>query len=52
MMAMGLIPLGTIPAGAVADAWGVPVALVLQGVLLVVIFGAFWLKKSGVRDLP
>ena len=52
MMAMGLIPLGTIPAGAVADAWGVPVALMLQGVLLIAVFGAFWLKKTGVRDLP
>ena len=39
MMLMGLLPLGAIPAGAMADAWGVPVALTIQGALMAAIFG-------------
>jgi predicted MFS family arabinose efflux permease len=52
MMSMGLVPLGTIPSGAVADLWGAPVSLILQGALMAAIFGAFWLTRSRVRDLP
>lgn len=52
MMTVGLLPLGTIPAGAVADAWGVPVALTIQGAVMAVIFAAFWLFRSRVRDMP
>jgi MFS family permease len=51
MMVMGLMPLGTISAGAVADAWGVPIALTVQGALMAAIFGAFWVTRSRVRDL-
>jgi MFS family permease len=51
MMTVGLLPLGTIPAGAIADAWGVPVALTIQGALMAAIFAALWLSRSRVRDL-
>jgi MFS family permease len=51
MMTVGLLPLGTIPAGAIADAWGVPVALTIQGVLMAAIFAGLWLFRSRVRDL-
>lgn len=52
MMIMGLMPFGTIPAGAIADAFGVPAALTLQGGLMILIFGAFWFARSRIRDLP
>ncbi len=51
MMTIGLMPLGTLPAGAMADAWGVPVTLTLQGGLMAAIFGALWLSRSKVRYL-
>jgi MFS family permease len=51
MMTIGLLPLGTLPAGAMADAWGVPVTLTLQGGLMAAIFGAVWLSRSKVRYL-
>jgi MFS family permease len=51
MMTVGLLPLGTIPAGAIADKWGVPLALTIQGALMAVIFAALWLSRSRVRDL-
>jgi MFS family permease len=51
MMTMGLLPLGTIPAGAMADRWGVPVALLVQGGLMAAVFAALWLARSRVRDL-
>ena len=51
MMTIGLLPLGTIPAGAMADAWGVPVALMVQGALMAVVFAALWLSRSRVREL-
>jgi MFS family permease len=51
MMAIGLLPLGTLPAGAMADAWGVPVTLTLQGGLMAAIFVALWLSRSKVRYL-
>jgi len=46
-----LDPLSTLPAGAIADAWGVPVALTLQGGLMAAIFGVLWLSRSRVRYL-
>ncbi|MGC9348438.1 MAG: MFS transporter, partial [Anaerolineae bacterium] len=49
MMTIGFVPLGTLPAGAMADAWGVPVTLTLQGGLMAVIFIALWLSRSKVR---
>jgi MFS family permease len=51
MMTVGLLPLGTIPAGAMADTWGVPIALTVQGALMAAIFAALWLSRSKVRDL-
>ena len=51
MMAMGLMPLGTIPSAALADLWGVPVVLVLQGALLIAIFGSLWVFKPHIRRL-
>ncbi len=51
MMTIGLMPLGTLPAGAMADAWGVPLTLTLQGGLMAAIFGLLWLSRSKVRDL-
>ena len=52
MMTMGLMPLGTIPAGALADVAGVPFVLALQGGLMVLIFSVLWLTKSKVKKLP
>jgi MFS family permease len=51
MMTIGFMPLGTLPAGAMADAWGVPVTLTLQGGLMAVIFVTLWLSRSKVRYL-
>jgi MFS family permease len=51
MMTIGLMPLGTLPAGAMADAWGVPVTLTLQGGLMTAIFLALWLARTRVREL-
>jgi MFS family permease len=51
MTTVGLLPLGTIPAGAMADAWGVPIALTVQGGLMAAIFAVLWLTRSRVRDL-
>ena len=51
MMTVGLLPLGTIPAGAIADRWGVPLALTIQGALMAAIFATLWLTRSRVRDL-
>jgi MFS family permease len=45
MMTWGLMPLGTVPAGALADRTGVPLVITLQGALLTAVFvavGAFW----------
>jgi MFS family permease len=51
MMTIGFMPLGTLPAGAMADAWGVPVTLTLQGALMAAIFGVLCLSRSRVRHL-
>jgi len=45
MMTWGLMPLGTLPAGALADRAGVPLVLTVQGVLLTTVFvavGVLW----------
>jgi MFS family permease len=45
MMTWGLMPLGTVPAGALADRTGVPLVVTLQGALLAAVFvgvGIFW----------
>ena len=51
MMGLGLVPLSTLPAGAMTDAWGVAVALTLQGGLMAAIFGVLWFSRSRVRYL-
>jgi len=51
MMLMGLMPLGTIPSAALADLWGVPAVLVLQGVLLLIVFSVLWLTRPRLRDM-
>jgi MFS family permease len=45
MMTWGLMPLGTLPAGALADRTGVPLVVTLQGALLAAVFvgvGLLW----------
>jgi MFS family permease len=51
MMTIGFMPLGTVPAGAMADAWGVPITLTLQGGLMAAFFAALWLARSRVRAM-
>ncbi|NLT74804.1 MAG: MFS transporter [Chloroflexi bacterium] len=50
-MLWGLTPLGTIPAGALADHFGVPAVFAGQGVLLLIIFMLVWFKISALRTL-
>ena len=45
------MPLGTIPAGAIADVMGVPFAVSLQGGLMAAIFAVMWLARSKIRYL-
>jgi MFS family permease len=42
MMMFGLTQLGTMPAGAVADALGVPLVITVQGALFALIFAILW----------
>lgn len=51
MMMWGLTPLGTIPAGALADAFGVQAVWVGQGLILVLIFGLLAWRGSRIRRL-
>lgn len=51
MMTIGFMPLGTVPAGAMADAWGVPITLTLQGGLMAAFFAVLWLARSRVRAM-
>ncbi len=51
MMTWGLSPLGTLPAGALADKMGVPAVVTIQGLLLTLIYLAFALRRSEVRAL-
>ena len=51
MMTWGLMPLGTLPSGAIADAKGVPFVLGLQGALTAVVFLGFGLLLPRVRRL-
>jgi len=47
MMAWGLMPLGTIPSGAIADRVGVPWVVGVQGVVVMVVFALVaWRKKE------
>jgi hypothetical protein len=51
MMTIGFVPLGTLPAGAMADAWGIPITLTLQGGVMALIFTTLWFMKTKVRYL-
>lgn len=51
MMTWGLTPLGTLPAGALADHWGVPRVLLLQGTITAAAFAAIWLFKPNIRRM-
>ncbi|MBN1400195.1 MAG: MFS transporter [Anaerolineae bacterium] len=47
MTILGLMPLGTIPAGAIADAMGVPFTLTVYGIALVVVMVWLGLRTRG-----
>jgi len=51
MMMWGLMPLGTLPAGAIADRMGLPLVISLEGGLLVLIFVGVGLLWPRVRRL-
>jgi predicted MFS family arabinose efflux permease len=51
MMMFGLTQLGTMPAGAVADHFGVPVVVAVQGTLFALVFVLVWLGQPSVRKL-
>ena len=51
MMTWGLMPLGTLPAGALADRAGVPLVVTLQGALLAAVFVAVGLLWPRLRRL-
>ena len=48
-MTMGTGPLLSVPMGALADAYGVPIVVALQGALLAAVFGAVALFRPAVR---
>jgi MFS family permease len=50
-MLWGLTPLGTIPAGALADRFGVPAVFAGQGVLLLIVFALVWWRIGSLRTL-
>jgi MFS family permease len=47
----GLMPLGTLPAGAMADAFGAPLTVTVQGVMVVLAFGLVALLQPRLRQL-
>ena len=49
MWLWGFSPLGTIPSGALADRWGAPLVVALQGGLLVVVFAAIGFRQPRIR---
>ena len=51
MMMFGLTQLGTMPAGAVADYFGVPVVIMAQGALFALTFVIVWLAVPRIRKL-
>jgi MFS family permease len=51
MMTWGLTPLGTLPAGALADRWGVPAVLIAQGAITALAFAAIWVFKPTIRSM-
>jgi predicted MFS family arabinose efflux permease len=51
MMMFGLTQLGTMPAGVVADHFGVPIVVAVQGTLFALVFVLTWLGQPSVRKL-
>ena len=51
MMVWGLSPLGTIPAGAVADRLGIRLVITVQGVLLTAVFVGMFLFRPRIRRM-
>jgi len=51
LMLWGLTPLGTLPAGAIADRLGVPWVVGAQGLIVMLIFGSLFLLRPEVRSL-
>lgn len=51
MMSWGLTPLGTIPAGALADRYGVPIVVVVQGVLVAGLFAAAAIIRPEIKHM-
>jgi hypothetical protein len=51
MMMFGLTQLGTMPAGAIADRFGVPVVIAAQGVLFALTLSLVWLTQPKIRNL-
>ena len=51
MMMWGLTPLGTLPAGAIADKIGVPWVVVAQGTLVILLFGLVAWKRRDLQTL-
>ncbi len=47
----GLMPLGTLPAGALADTVGARLTITLQGMSVILVFGALALFQPGLRRL-
>ncbi|MBN1580226.1 MAG: MFS transporter [Anaerolineae bacterium] len=51
MMMFGLTQLGTMPAGAIADRWGVPLVITTQGVLFALTLFLVWLTQPRLKEL-
>jgi predicted MFS family arabinose efflux permease len=51
MMMFGLTQLGTMPTGAVADRFGVPIVITVQGALFALVFVLTWLGQPSIRRL-
>ncbi|MFQ6015269.1 MAG: MFS transporter [Anaerolineae bacterium] len=51
LMTFGLNPLGALPAGAIANMWGAPLAIGLGGAILLVFFVRMGLTQSRLREL-
>jgi predicted MFS family arabinose efflux permease len=51
MMMFGMTQLGTMPAGAIADRFGVPLVVTVQGALFAATFVVVWLTQRKIREL-
>ena len=51
LMMWGLTPLGTMPAGAIADKVGVQPVIVVQGMLFALVFVWLWARNPVIREL-